>query len=168
MYDGLVDRATTVSGRDLSTTLERVLRLFRDVSTAGDISTTSAAVLARLGRLGPQRVTDLARAEGVSQPAMTQLVNRLEQDGLVARTADSADRRGVLVATSDRGAELVRTRRAQRAEVFTAALERLDAHDRSTITAALPALDRLVDTVLARAGGAAAPTYRLDDKDDTR
>lgn len=124
------------------------MRLVREVSTAGEVSTTGAAVLARLGRLGGQRITDLARAEGVSQPAMTQLVNRLEQDGLVLRTSDSADRRGVLVETTDRGREVTTARRTQRAEVLEAALERLDGADRTAIAAALPALDRLVDAVL--------------------
>ncbi|SDK45172.1 DNA-binding transcriptional regulator, MarR family [Nocardioides sp. YR527] len=128
--------------------MERLVRLVREVSTAGEVSTTGAAVLARLGRLGGQRITDLARAEGVSQPAMTQLVNRLEQDGLVLRTSDSADRRGVLVETTDRGREVTTARRTQRAEVLEAALERLDGADRTAIAAALPALDRLVDAVL--------------------
>ncbi|MFJ9387959.1 MarR family winged helix-turn-helix transcriptional regulator [Nocardioides sp. NPDC101246] len=137
-----------VTGRDLAPTMERLVRLVREVSTAGEVSTTGAAVLARLGRLGGQRITDLARAEGVSQPAMTQLVNRLEQDGLVLRTADSADRRGVLVETTDRGREVTSARRTQRAEVLEAALERLDGADRTAIAAALPALDRLVDAVL--------------------
>lgn len=124
------------------------MRLVREVSTAGEVSTTGAAVIARLGRLGGQRVTDLALAEGVSQPAMTQLINRLEQDDLVRRTADSADRRGVLVETTDRGREVIDARRTQRAEALEAALVRLDAVDRAAIAAALPALDRLVDAVL--------------------
>jgi DNA-binding MarR family transcriptional regulator len=128
--------------------MERLVRLVREVSTAGEVSTTGAAVIARLGRLGGQRITDLALAEGVSQPAMTQLVNRLEHDDLVRRTADSADRRGVLVETTDRGREVIDARRTQRAEALEAALVRLDAADRAAIAAALPALDRLVDAVL--------------------
>jgi DNA-binding MarR family transcriptional regulator len=128
--------------------MERLVRLVREVSTAGEVSTTGAAVIARLGRLGGQRITDLALAEGVSQPAMTQLINRLESDDLVRRTADSADRRGVLVETTDRGREVIDARRTQRAEALEAALVRLDAADRATIAAALPALDRLVDAVL--------------------
>ncbi|MEI7058046.1 MarR family transcriptional regulator [Nocardioides sp. CCNWLW239] len=136
------------TGRSLAPVMERLVRLVREVSTAGEVSTTGAAVLARLGRLGGQRITDLARAEGVTQPAMTQLVNRLEHDGLVRRTADSADRRGVLVETTDRGREVIEARRTQRAEALEAALERLDRADRAAIAAALPALDRLVDAVL--------------------
>lgn len=135
-------------GSDLSDTLERLLRLIREVSTAGDVSATAAAVLSLLGRKGPQRVTDLAQAEGVSQPAMSQLLNRLEHDGLIMRATDGADRRGVLIELSERGAGVLQARRTQRARLLDAALGRLEAADRSAITTALPALNRLVDTVL--------------------
>jgi len=143
-----VQPTAPLNGSDLSLTLERLLRLVREVSTAGDISATAAAVLSRLGREGPQRVTDLARVEGVSQPAMSQLVNRLEHDCLVVRTTDPADGRGVLVRLSERGAGVLEARRVQRAGVLDAALERLGPADRLVIATALPALGRLVDTVL--------------------
>jgi DNA-binding MarR family transcriptional regulator len=135
-------------GGELASTLERLLRLVREVSTAGDISSTSASVLARLRRTGPQRVTDLASAEGISQPAMSQLVNRVEHDGLVVRTTSTADRRGVLVEISERGLAVLQARREQRARLLGEALGRLGAEDRAAIAAALPALARLVDTVL--------------------
>jgi DNA-binding MarR family transcriptional regulator len=139
---------TSASGRDLSLALEKVVRLVREVSTAGDVSPTAATVLAGLARTGPQRVTDLAKVAGVSQPAMTQLVNRLTQQGMLARVADDADRRAVLVEVTDAGREVLETRRGQRAGVLDAALARVSAEDRAAIAAALPALDRLVDAVL--------------------
>ena len=37
------------AGNDLAVSLERVLRLFREVSTVGDLSNTAAAVLSRRG-----------------------------------------------------------------------------------------------------------------------
>ncbi|MER7607303.1 MarR family transcriptional regulator [Nocardioides sp. NPDC127503] len=139
---------TSASGRDLSLALEKVVRLVREVSTAGDVSPTAATVLAGLARTGPQRVTDLAKVAGVSQPAMTQLVNRLTQQGMLARVADDADRRAVLVEVTDAGREVLETRRGQRAGVLDAALARVSVEDRAAIAAALPALDRLVDAVL--------------------
>ncbi|MEU0268322.1 MarR family transcriptional regulator [Nocardioides sp. NPDC006303] len=139
---------TPASGRDLSLALEKVVRLVREVSTAGDVSPTAATVLAGLARTGPQRVTDLAKVAGVSQPAMTQLVNRLTQQGMLARVADDADRRAVLVEVTDAGREVLETRRGQRAGVLDAALARVSTEDRAAIAAALPALDRLVDAVL--------------------
>ena len=141
-------RDTGVSGADLATTLERLLRLTREMSTAGDLSSTAATVLYRLARSGPSRITDMAHTAGVSQPAMSQLIGRLEQDGLVDRAAGGDDRRAVLVAISDPGRAVIGARRAQRAAVFDEALARLDAVDRAAIAAALRALDRLVDAVV--------------------
>ncbi|TQL69229.1 DNA-binding MarR family transcriptional regulator [Nocardioides albertanoniae] len=139
---------TPASGHDLSLALEKVVRLVREVSTAGDVSPTAAAVLAGLARTGPQRVTELARVAGVSQPAMTQLVNRLTRQGMLARVADDADRRAVLVEVTDAGREVLAARRRQRAGVLDGALARVSAEDRAAIAAALPALDRLAEVVL--------------------
>src|ERR1700683_3519193 len=68
--------------------LERLGRLFRSISTADGVSPTTAATLATLERSGPCRLTSLAVREGVTQPAMTQLIARLEESGLADRTAD--------------------------------------------------------------------------------
>jgi DNA-binding MarR family transcriptional regulator len=129
----------------LGAVLERVARLVRRLGIAGDLSLTAATVVARLVGDGPQRLTELAAGEGLSQPGMTQLVSRLERDGLVRRTASAGDRRGVLVAVTDAGAELVTRRRAERAAALDDLLGRLDPADQAAIAAALPALARLAD-----------------------
>src|SRR6266566_1007733 len=74
--------------------LEVVALVIRGVSDNRDLSLTAVSTLGSLSRYGPQRITALAGAEGVSQPSMTQLVQRLEQRGLVARGSDPADGRG--------------------------------------------------------------------------
>ena len=61
------------------------------------MSLTSAATLATLEKTGPRRITDLAVAEGVTQPAMTVLVRVMEESGLVERKGDPSDRRVTLV-----------------------------------------------------------------------
>ncbi|HEV8571173.1 MAG TPA: MarR family transcriptional regulator [Actinoplanes sp.] len=131
--------------RSLTSVLEQVTRLVRQLATAGELSLTAAMVLARLTRDGPQRLTDLAAGEGLSQPGMTQLIGRLERDGLVRRTASTADRRGVLVAVTGAGRALVERRRAERAAALHELLGRLDAEDQAAIAGALPALARLVE-----------------------
>src|ERR1700739_4875203 len=60
-------------------------------------SLTHRTVLATLEEDGPTRLTALAAANGVSQPAMTQLVGRLERDGSVIRLIDPHDARATLV-----------------------------------------------------------------------
>ena len=61
------------------------------------LSLTAAATLATLDRSGPSRLTELAAREGVTQPAMTQLIARLAEQGLVSRDADPGDGRVVQV-----------------------------------------------------------------------
>ncbi|MER5530884.1 MarR family transcriptional regulator [Streptomyces sp. NPDC002677] len=132
------------SGEELVVAFEQLVRYVRQVSTAGGLSSAASSVLGRLGREGPQRLTELARAEGVSQPGMTQLVTRMERDGLVRRIASTDDRRGVLVEGTDAGAALVRQRRAERAEALRELMDRLDPQERSAVVIALPALARLI------------------------
>ncbi|WP_415144471.1 MarR family transcriptional regulator [Nocardioides sp.] len=137
-----------VEARELSAVIERLVRFVRELTLGTELSPTAAAVLSRLRRLGPQRLTELARAEGVSQPAMTQLVTRLERDRLVRRQASEGDRRGVEVAICDRGVELFDRRRSQRVAEIARLLDGLSAEDRAALAAALPALDRLLDSAL--------------------
>jgi DNA-binding MarR family transcriptional regulator len=75
---------------------------------------------------------------------MTQLVTRMEREGLVRRTANRDDRRTVLVEATEAGLELLMRRRAERAAALQRMLDRLDPQDQAAIAAALPALDRLV------------------------
>ncbi|MCT9104045.1 MarR family winged helix-turn-helix transcriptional regulator [Streptomyces mirabilis] len=132
------------SGEELIVALEQLVRYVRQVSTAGGLSSAASSVLGRLGREGPQRVTELARGEGVSQPGMTQLVTRMERDGLVRRIASTDDRRGVLVEATDAGADVVRERHAERAEALRELMDRLDPQEQSAVAIALPALARLI------------------------
>ena len=125
--------------------LERLIGLFRSLSPASGLSLTAAATLATLERSGPCRLTWLATREGVTQPAMTQLIARLEDAGLVDRTADPADGRVVQVRVTADGRAMLAGRRAVRAERVTRLLDRLSPDERKALAAALPAMDALVN-----------------------
>lgn len=90
-------------------------------------------------------MTDLAAAELVTQPTMTVLVNRLEQDGLVRKRRDAEDARAVLVEITEVGRAQLAEVRAGRAAVLQERLDRLDDEARAALAAALPALDQLLD-----------------------
>jgi DNA-binding MarR family transcriptional regulator len=129
---------------ELGAVFDELAIMVRRLSTAGQLNMTAAAVLARLRRDGPQRLTELATHEGVSQPGMTQLVTRLEREGLARRTADASDRRVVLVEATPAGLELVERRRDERAAALHDLISALTPDDRAALDAALPALTRLV------------------------
>lgn len=78
--------------------------MWRHLADRKGLSASATLVLVRLNREGPMRVTALAEAEGASQSGMTQLVQRLEQQGLLERCSDPDDGRACLVKVSE-GAE---------------------------------------------------------------
>jgi DNA-binding MarR family transcriptional regulator len=102
--------------RPASDLLDLVALLYKGLSGNRDLSLTAVATLSSLDRLGPQRITRLAAAEGVSQPSMTQLVQRLEQRGLVTRGSDPTDARVALVKLTAEGRAALVARRQRNAE----------------------------------------------------
>ncbi|NYI03796.1 MarR family winged helix-turn-helix transcriptional regulator [Allostreptomyces psammosilenae] len=109
------------------------------------LSFTTLSVLHTLARRGPVRLGELTATEQVTQSAVTQMVTRLERDGLVERRPDPTDGRAVLVHITAAGAEVVAARRADRTARLAPVLERLSAEERSAIAAALPALRRIAE-----------------------
>jgi DNA-binding MarR family transcriptional regulator len=133
--------------------MERLIGLFRSLSPASGLSLTAAATLATLERSGPARLTGLAAREGVTQPAMTQLIARLQDAGLVDRAADPADGRVVQVRITADGKAMLARRRAVRAERLAGLLERISPDERTALAAALPAMDALASAQQAELAG---------------
>lgn len=111
--------------------------------TPRDMSLTSLAVLSTLSRMGPRRITDLAASEGITQPSVTALVTSLVQAGYVERRSDPADKRVVMVAITDAGSGVVRTRRAARSQVLADAIAKLSGEEAAALAAAIPVIERL-------------------------
>jgi DNA-binding MarR family transcriptional regulator len=128
---------------EVATGLEQLVALIRWLSPPG-LSLTAAATLSTLDQSGPCRLTALATREGVTQPAMTQLVGRLEDSGLAERRADPADGRVVHVRITAAGHELITRRRAARAERLSGLLARISPAEQAALAAALPAMSALV------------------------
>ncbi len=137
--------------------LERLIGLFRTLSPPDGLSLTAAATLATLERSGPSRLTSLAVKEGVTQPAMTQLIARLQESGLVDRAADPGDGRVVQVRLTEEGRGLLARRRAVRAGRLAEILTRLGPEEQAALGAALPAMDALANA--QHAGSPAARAY---------
>jgi DNA-binding MarR family transcriptional regulator len=77
--------------------------MFRYLVDRDDLSASAALVLNRINREGPMRLTALAVAEGSSQSGMTQLVQRMERQGLLERWSDPDDGRASLVMLGEAG-----------------------------------------------------------------
>jgi DNA-binding MarR family transcriptional regulator len=120
--------------------------------TTREISFTAASTLSRLARGGPARLTRLAAEEGVAQPSMTQLVQRLRKQGLVTRVGDPDDGRVVLISITDDGRRHLEVRHQARVARLTHLLSTLSAADREALGEAarggMPALERLMESAL--------------------
>jgi DNA-binding MarR family transcriptional regulator len=144
-----VQQAAVISAEDAAIVagFERFYEVLRRLTPRSELSLTAASTLRRLERSGPHRLCELYAPEGVSQPAMTQLVTRLEKEGLAARGGDPADGRAVVVTITDAGRAAVARRRAGRARALSALMSGLSDAEYAAIAAALPALEKLSDLV---------------------
>jgi DNA-binding MarR family transcriptional regulator len=106
---------------------------------------TSAVVLAQLDDCGPARISVLAAASGVSQPSMTELVRRLQPEGLVTRFSDLQDGRATLVEITARGrAHRVKLQKSKHDRLI-ALLEALPAEDQATLSLAMRVAAPLIE-----------------------
>ena len=81
---------------------------------------------------GPLRLSELARREAVSVPTMSRVLAALDDQGLVVRTPDPQDARGVLVTLSDDGERRLAEVRSHRTALVARRLGRLDAEQRAS------------------------------------
>jgi DNA-binding MarR family transcriptional regulator len=108
-----------------------------------ELSRTELGLLNTLSS-GPRRITDLAELERLAQPTLTQLVQRLEQQGFVSRERQTDDGRVVLVSLTEAGAVALDDFRSRASAALGAhLLEQPDAEVES-LAAATDTLGRLV------------------------
>jgi DNA-binding MarR family transcriptional regulator len=107
------------------------------------VSRTEAGVIWALS-VGPQRITKLAAGEGVTQPAITRLVNRLEECGWVSRESDPDDGRAVMVRLTPAGRQVFDTLRAEYRALVHEEMATLADSDVETLARAIDVLDELI------------------------
>jgi DNA-binding MarR family transcriptional regulator len=90
-------------------------------------------------------LSELAAEEGITAPALSGHVDRLERAGLIARVRSSDDRRRVGLRITDEGSRLLRRVRARRTTWLAERLRALEPEELEAVTAALPAMWRLLD-----------------------
>lgn len=132
----------------------------RFLSDRADLSASAAFVMNRVCREGPVRLTVLAAKEGVSQPSMTQLIQRLERQGLVTRLADPDDGRASLIGITRHGREVLDDRKRNRRARLTELLATLSPDEAVALwlsaQVAYPVLHRLAANADSSANSVAA------------
>lgn len=134
-----------------STLLGRAARLTRLLMPSGAhrLSRTEVGVLATLSE-GSRRITQLAQTEALAQPTVTQLVDKLEGRGLVARARSGEDARVVMVEVTPTGTEVFDEVRAEIRANMRQALVDLPDDELTELVHAAETLGDLIETLLPR------------------
>ncbi len=121
------------------------------------------SALATIALHGEVAIGALAEAERLPSSAATRLADRLEDAGLVERRRHPTDRRGVNLAITPHGREVLDQHRQKGNAWLASRLARLDRSERTTLAAALGLLEALADDDQSGHGAAepiARPTRR--------
>jgi DNA-binding MarR family transcriptional regulator len=126
-----------------------VMRLARRLrqETPGQVTPSMQSALSMLDRHGPLTLGELASLERVAPPSMTRIAARLEEAGLVVRSADTGDRRVARVAVSPEGRRLLKDIRGRRDAYLATRLRCFTQDERAVLDRALPLLERLTGDV---------------------
>ncbi len=124
--------------------LLRLARELRKETEQLGVTARQATLLWLVKRSPGLSLAELAAEEGISPPALSGHVDRLERAGLIARVRSSEDRRRVGLRLTEDGARLLRRIRARRTTWLTTRLGVLEPAELTAVEAALPALVRLL------------------------
>src|SRR5438552_4945068 len=105
-----------------------------------DLTYAQSQVLFRLAEHPGSHMGDVAKAFGVTLPAVTHIVDRLEEKGLVARGDHPADRRVYVLDLTRAGRGLVEELETIRLRGMERVLARMSADDRRQVLTGLEAL----------------------------
>jgi DNA-binding MarR family transcriptional regulator len=129
---------------ELRPVLLRLARELRKETEQLGITSRHATLLWLVKRSPGLSLAELAAEEGISPPALSGNVDRLERAGLLRRVRSTADRRRVGLELTDEGVKLLRRIRARRTTWLAGRLAELEGHELDALAAAVPALRRLL------------------------
>jgi len=129
---------------ELRPVLLRLARELRKETEQLGVTVRQATLMWLVKRNPGLSLAELAAEEGISPPALSGHVDRLERAGLLERVRSSDDRRRVGLRLTDEGTRLLRSIRARRTTWLADRLRILEEAELEAVAAAVPALLRLV------------------------
>ena len=129
---------------DLRPVLLRLARELRKETEQLGVTARQATLLWLIRRSPGLSLAELAAEEGISPPALSGHVDRLERAGLIERVRSDEDRRRVGLRLTDEGVRLLRRVRARRTTWLAERLRTLEPAELEALEAAVPALRRLL------------------------
>jgi DNA-binding MarR family transcriptional regulator len=137
--------ATLEVAARLRLAIARTARRLRQ-NSGTELTAALTGALATIEARGPITPSELADVEHVKRPTATRIIARLEEQGLVSRTADPSDRRSCLVEITGEGRTLLVRLRKRKNAYLAKRLRELDAEDVEALDRAADVLERLLET----------------------
>ena len=141
-------KSETTTRADLAARLRlsvtRTARRLRQ-EAGSDLSPSLQAALATIERRGPITPSELAEAERIQRPTATRVIARLEDEGLVDRAGDVADRRVTLISVTRAGKDLLRRLRTRKNAYLARRLRDMPAEDLAALERAADVLERMLE-----------------------
>jgi len=143
MVNDVIADPTAVANK-LRPVLLRLARQLRKETESLGITSGQATLLWLIRQNPGLSLRELAESEGISAPALSGHVDRLEKACLIERVRSDTDRRRVGLALTEEGAKLVRRVRARRTSWLAERLDGLDPDELEAVEAAIEPLERLL------------------------
>src|ERR1700760_4033508 len=124
--------------------IARTARRMRQAA-GGELSPSQSAALTTIDCHGPLTPSELAARERIQRPTATRVLARLEEAGLIARTADPSDRRSSLITATQAWAATLDALRQRKHAYLAKRLERLSPEALATLDAAAGILERMLE-----------------------
>ena len=135
---------TTSLASQLRLAIGRTNRRLRQEGGSG-VPQSQYSALISVERFGPLTPSELAAHERIQRPTATRVLAKLEEAGLVERTADPRDGRSALIAPTPAGRELLLKVRHAKDVYLEHRLQTLSADELATLQKAARVLERLLD-----------------------
>jgi DNA-binding MarR family transcriptional regulator len=121
----------------------------RDTHRPDEVSYAQCSLLFGLAEGGEVSASELAGFAGVAPATASQMLDILVAGGFVERTRSELDRRLVMVSLTERGSELVASRRARFEDLWAQALAQFSESELATATAVLDRARVVFDEIAA-------------------
>ena len=132
----------------LQDSISLLARRLRQAPTPGELTLPERSALSRLDRGGPATPAELARAEQITPQAMATTIGALEQRGLLERRNDPHDGRRIIMSVTETGREMLRRKRAARAQQLAGTLAGgFSAEELAALAVAAPLIERLAEGI---------------------
>lgn len=119
--------------------------LRKEMAEASSYSMTEMETLFHIFKTGKTLPTDLATITRISTPSMSQILKKMEADGIIKRIPAEDDKRKVHVSLTTSGKELVENLRDSKDEYLKKLIpEKLSAKEIALLKNAIPVLNKLI------------------------